>query len=420
MSEIQKTNPFEGGVAVGEASSAGVVAAHAREEYELKAMFTVAHSVGRNEAEAYNRAMVSCERPGFAEGCTYSFPRGGTKVTGPSVQMARELARCWGSIIYELRIIDVGEDEVHIRAVAIDLIAVNRVSMEDKFRKKIQRKSGNTTRWIEPDERDLRELINRRGAICVRNALLQLLPPDVVEDAVAKAAQTLEAAAAGDLEGEQKDRTLKAILATFRDIHVTQQMIEGYIGTPYQRITPTQVADLRSVFSSIRDGNTQVADHFEVVESRQTSEATQDFNAQLRKKAGAGDPGPTESPEATKSPKTPQEPPQEVGGRSSTTEADKTQEGANTTATSDSQGFGADEKTAQQAEAAKNEAGAMPDSEILEAIYALEKARRMGPKRSQGPRSGHAGTTEIEEATRDGLIAYYVWLSTVDDQTSLL
>ena len=49
------------------------------------------------------------------------------------------------------------------------------------------------TEWTVPDERDLRELTNRRGAICVRNAILALVPPDLVEDAMATADQTLEA-----------------------------------------------------------------------------------------------------------------------------------------------------------------------------------------------------------------------------------
>src|SRR5690554_830452 len=93
----------------------GVAAAVAREEAEIKAALFLARRYPRDEHSAYTKVMKSCKRPGFAENARYSFPRGGQTVSGPSVQMAREIARCWGNIRYGLRVVTMDEDAVHIR-----------------------------------------------------------------------------------------------------------------------------------------------------------------------------------------------------------------------------------------------------------------------------------------------------------------
>jgi hypothetical protein len=280
--QLSTRNDFAGSdeTALQQSNAVGVVASHAREESELKAMFAVAQQVQRDERAAFRRAMISCERPRFAEGTTYSFPRGGSQISGPSVKLARELARCFGNVTYDLRIVETSDDEIHIRAVALDLVNVVRVAVEDKFAKKVQRKRGGTTQWVEPDERDLRELVNRRGAICIRNALLQLLPPDLVEDAVDVARQTLESAAEGDLEND-RGATLRALLEAFKKIGVRREHIEAFIGRDYNTTTPSQVAQLRQVYRSIADGHTNAASHFDIDDSAQR-QSTSDLNDALR------------------------------------------------------------------------------------------------------------------------------------------
>lgn len=291
----------------------GVVASQAREEHELKALFVVAYQRGRNERDCFDKVMVSCERPSFADGATYSFPRGGTQVTGPSIKLAREIARCWGGVSYELRIVDESPESVHIRGIAIDFVAVIRVAMEDRFGKKIQRKlRSGETKWIEPDERDLRELINRRGAICVRNALLQLFPPDLVEDAQERSQATLEAAASGDLE-KNRAKTIAALLASFKTVGVTQDQVEGFTGRPIQDITPTEVAKLRTIYASLKDGVTRPSDHFGGVgEVRPVSRSTEEVKERLAKSAK----------DQQKAPETAQDAPEQAGATTTTPEAE--------------------------------------------------------------------------------------------------
>jgi hypothetical protein len=257
---------------------AGALAIVQREKTEIESAIVVAKRFPRDEAGAYTRIMRSCDRPGFAEGARYAFPRGGASVTGPSVQLARELARCWGNVRYGLRIVDVTDDQVHIRGYALDLESNNYVEVEDRFARLVQRKQNGRTAWVSPDERDLRELVNRRGAICVRNAILQLLPPDVIEDAVRAAEGTLRKAASGELK-QDRQAAIRRLALAFDGLGVTTEMLTDHLGHDLDLITEEELADLRGVYASIRDGNTKRADHFDFGTRREVG--TSEVNARL-------------------------------------------------------------------------------------------------------------------------------------------
>ncbi len=255
---------FQGSAAdaSGFAGQAGSASAVAREEAEMKASIVLARSAQRDELVAYNRIIRSCQRPGFAEGARYSFPRGGARVEGPSVDMAREAARCWGNIRYGLRIVTEDRERVHIKGFAHDLETNTYVETEDKFGKLIQRRTKQgETRWVEPDERDLRELVNRRGAICVRNAILQLMPPDVIEDAMEEVRRTIQRAAAGEL-ARDRQTTLRRLSLAFGDIGVSVEMITAQLGHPIDLIDDMELTELRGIYKSIIDGNSKREDHF--------------------------------------------------------------------------------------------------------------------------------------------------------------
>jgi hypothetical protein len=247
------------------ANQVGAVAGVAREEAEVKAAIVLARKFPRNEAAAYTKILRSCDRPGFADGAAYRFPRGGQTVTGPSVDLARELARCWGNIRYGLRIVSADEEQVHIKGYAYDLETNNYTEAEDKFAKLVQRKNRNTGRaeWVAPDERDLRELVNRRGAICVRNAILQLMPPDVIDDALERATETLRKAAAGEFT-QNREQAVRRMAAAFSEFGVTTAMLEAKLGHSLAEMSPEEMASLRQMYASIRDGQSKREDYFEV------------------------------------------------------------------------------------------------------------------------------------------------------------
>ncbi len=233
----------------------GEVSASSREEHEIKASIVCAKQFPRDEIASGSKIINSCQRLGFAEDALYSFPRGGRTISGPSVHMAREMARLWGNIRFGIRIVSDDEDRVHIKGYAFDSETNTLVEMEDKFKKLIFRKSGG---WMKPDERDLRELINRRGAICVRNAILQLIPFDLVEDAIKQVDKTIRSG----VESGDPEKQARAIVASFKQFGVTQEMIEERLGHETRLVTPEEISELRGIYKAIEDGASSRDDYF--------------------------------------------------------------------------------------------------------------------------------------------------------------
>ena len=228
-------------------------AAMAEKQFEIQGAIAIAKRFPRNEDAAFEKLMKSAKRTSFAEEAAYSFPRGGASVEGPSVNIAREAARLWGNIRYGIDIIRDDDESRLIRGWAFDMESNVKVTAEDDFKKLVYRKSGG---WVKPDERDLRELTNRRGAILVRNCILQILPKDLIEDAMDQCKATLRTGAQQDPEAARK----KIILA-FSSISVTPEMLESKLGHNISQCSPDELAELRGIYKSIVDGNSKWVDY---------------------------------------------------------------------------------------------------------------------------------------------------------------
>ena len=230
-----------------QSSELAPIAAGVGIEAEIKASITVALRFPRNEDRAFEKLMHACRRPSFAENASYSFPRAGSDVSGPSIYLAREAARVWGNIRHGANIVADSEASRTIEAWAWDLETNTKVAVQDTFQKLIYRKKGG---WLKPDERDLRELTNRRAAIAKRNCILEILPKDLIDDAQALADEILSDKAAKDPDGERK-----RIVLAFSQIGVGADMLQEYLGHPIGQSSPTEIATLRRIYKSIVDGN---------------------------------------------------------------------------------------------------------------------------------------------------------------------
>lgn len=253
------------GTNVSHENEISAAAAVAREQSELAGAMQHARECPRSEASSFRALITSCERLRFADEATYTYPRGGKQICGPSVKLAREVARCWGNMRCGLRYVFEDEERVLIKGYAHDLENNSYVEFEDSFRKMIQRKVGNgknaKTEWVKPDERDERELVNRRGAICVRNSILAIFPSDIIEDALEQCRKTLR-----DPKNQPVDRraAMRAVVKAFDQVSVTPDMLEHYLGHDLEALSDDEMAELRGIFGSIRDGHTRREEHFTV------------------------------------------------------------------------------------------------------------------------------------------------------------
>lgn len=275
-----------------QSSELAVSAQQAMAEKEIEGAIIVANRFPRNEDEAYGRVMRSCERFTFAAMTCYSYPRGDVKIEGASVNLAREAARCWGNIRYGADIVHDDERTRTVRGWAWDVQTNTRESQDATFKKLVYRKKGG---WVKPDERDLRELTNKHAAIAVRNCLLHLVPPDLIEDAIRAAKKTLESDAAKD-----PDEARKRLIRAFQGVGVSVADLEVYLDHPLSQITPAEITELRGVYKSILDGNSVWKEH--VADKVPPAERAESGNTALRERLArqkAEQQGETASPTKT-------------------------------------------------------------------------------------------------------------------------
>ena len=235
--------------------SAGTVAIEAeRAIAEAQGKLVIAKRFPRDQAQAYARVMEACSRPGLAEEAMYAFPRGKETVTGPSIRLAEELARCWGNIDYGIRELSRKPGESEMEAYAWDL-ETNTVTSQ-KFTVKHVRDTRSGRQDL-TDERDIYEIGANMGARRLRARLLAILPPDLVESAVSRCRATLQ----GNVEVPLADR-VRAVVDAFAGLGVSAQLLERYLRKPLAEVLPEELADLRAVYKSIKDGTAKAAEFF--------------------------------------------------------------------------------------------------------------------------------------------------------------
>lgn len=240
-------------------SEAGAIA---REQARIQSAVISAKKFPRDETAAFTRIIKAFKRPTLAKVATYAFPRGGKKITGASVDCARQLGAAWGNINWGFEVTSLDNEIASLRGFAVDLETNTTIEAGDRFRILVQRKVGNTTAWVAPDERDLRELINRRAAILIRNCILQLVPPDITDAALEQAKTTLRAVADGELK-ENREDIIRSFALAFDQLGVTVENLEKYLGHKVSELNADELTELRGVYKSIKDGHTKRNDHFD-------------------------------------------------------------------------------------------------------------------------------------------------------------
>ncbi len=104
MNQITQTaNPFGNGTVVRPSSNALADAGQQREIAEVQAAMVIAKKFPREQIAAMDRILQACTRPTLAESALYSYSRGGSEITGPSIRLAEVAAQTWGNIQFGIR-----------------------------------------------------------------------------------------------------------------------------------------------------------------------------------------------------------------------------------------------------------------------------------------------------------------------------
>lgn len=220
---------------------------------EVQAALVIAKQFPRNPIEAYDRIMNACQRPGLAQSAVYSYARGGSSVTGPSIRLAEMLAQNWGNIQYGIRELSSENGESTVEAFAWDVETNTRQTKV--FQVPHIRYTRNGSKKL-TDPRDIYELVANNGARRLRACILGVIPGDVIDDAVNQCEKTIHASADTSPEAVQK------LVVAFEQFNVTKKDIEDYIQRRLDAITAANIVALRKIFTSLRDGMSSPKDWF--------------------------------------------------------------------------------------------------------------------------------------------------------------
>lgn len=256
-----------------------------RQAQEVQAAMVIAKKFPRDEVDSFNRILRSCQRRSLAESAMYEYPRGGTKVTGPSIRLAEAMAQNWGNLDFGITELEQRNGESQVMAYAWDLETNTRQVKIFSVPHMRSTKKGNVPLT---DPRDIYEMVANQGARRLRSCILGIIPGDVVDAAVAECQKTLTT---GNTE-PLIDRVRKGIKMFEDKFSVTQEMIEKYIGCKSEAFSENDMLRLNNVYRSLKDGMAKREDFFKIPapgSSREDAEIRDPFVEQketVEKKSG--------------------------------------------------------------------------------------------------------------------------------------
>lgn len=254
MNAPAKSNPFP--VSAPQSQSMATVQSDGqRAVAEVQAALVIAKQFPRDMNQAWDRIMNACQRPSLAQSAVYSYGRGGSSITGPSIRLAEALAQNWGNIQYGIRELSSENGESTVEAFAWDVETNTRQTKVFQVKHWRHTKQGGY-KLIDP--RDIYELVANNGARRLRACILGVIPGDVIDAAVDQCDQTIRASADTSPEG------VKKLLKSFEKHGVTKEAVEKRIQCRIEAISPAQVVSLIKIGTSIKDGMSTAKDWFDI------------------------------------------------------------------------------------------------------------------------------------------------------------
>lgn len=222
---------------------------------EVQAALVIAAGRPRNEIVARDKLINACGRVSLANVAVYQYSRGGSAVSGPSIRLAETAARYWGNMNYGFRELSRRPGESECEAYCWDLETNVKAVRQFSVKHKRDTKKGS---YAITDERDIYELMANHAQRCVRACILEIVPGDIIEEAVTACERTLKANIGNVAEAA------KGLVDAFAKVGVSREAIEKRLGCRIDAIQPGQVVKFREIYVSIKDGMSEPKDWFEL------------------------------------------------------------------------------------------------------------------------------------------------------------
>lgn len=233
---------------------------------EVQAAVVMAQRMPRSVPVAIARMQETCSVMELAEQAFFRYSRSGSQITGPSVHLARELARCWGNVQYGIT--------------ELERDTANRQSVMLAFAWDLETNTRATTTFIVPWVRDKQgksdaspltavrdqyENNANMGARRVREQIFAVLPRWFSEQAQTKCMHTIKNGST-----EPLPKRISSIVAAFDKLGVHVDQLATKLGRDVGHWGVGDVATLTVVGKSINAGETTVEDEFPAADRKVT------------------------------------------------------------------------------------------------------------------------------------------------------
>lgn len=238
----------------------------------VQAQYIIAQKRPRDLDVVRLALLKECRRPSFAAVARYRKPVG-DGVEGPSIRFAEAAMRALGNLSPKVR---VAYDDPEKRIVTVSVsdlesnlnfegdIVIEKTVERNKLKDgqipiRARTNSVGKTTYLVTATED--ELLAKQGALVskmMREHALRILPGDIKDECMDQVITTLEKEDAADPTAARKK-----IVDAFDRIGVKPSALRDYLGHDLDGITPGELAELRAVGASIRDGETTWKDALE-------------------------------------------------------------------------------------------------------------------------------------------------------------
>lgn len=237
----------------------------AREQAAIQARYIMAIQRPRKVETFRVKLLEECKRTGFAEVARYSKPMGGTNIEGPSIRFVEAALRYFQNIDVNVSTVYDSPEMRICRVVVTDMEGNLGYATEIQVQKTVERKNGKGREVIGERTNTYGdkvyivvatddEILVKQAALvskAIRTQGLRLLPGDVVEEAQQLVIATMSKGVVDDPKA-----AIRKLIDAFAEYRITPDDLVSYIGKPLDRMQPKDITKLRTIFSAIRDGET--------------------------------------------------------------------------------------------------------------------------------------------------------------------
>lgn len=239
---VQLFDESAGAMALAQSDAAAV----ARATQEIQAALVIAQRCPRDEVKVKAKILQACKRRELAEVSEYQYSRGGTKITGPTIDLLRAVANRWGNLRYGWEEKDRSGGISSVRCFAWDMQTNSQAERTFKVKHWRDTREGG---YELKDERDIYEMLANSAARRVRACLEEVIDSDIINAAVDECRLTMKNGETTPLA----DRAV-AMVSAFQEFGVTATMIEVKLGNNLAAVSENQLAQLRRIYKSLKDG----------------------------------------------------------------------------------------------------------------------------------------------------------------------